>query len=66
MLLAAVEERGEIVLICRDGKPVAELKAPPPTFERLKPHPDLKPLWVATDFDPTAPATGDEWPEEHR
>lgn len=26
-LLAEVEERGEVVLICRNGKPVAELRA---------------------------------------
>lgn len=66
MLLAAVEEKGETVLICRDGKPVAELKAVPPTVDRLKTHPDLKPLWVAPDFDPAAPASEAEWPEEYR
>jgi antitoxin (DNA-binding transcriptional repressor) of toxin-antitoxin stability system len=67
-LLAAVEATGETVLICREGKPVAELKATVSAskVDRLKPHPDLKPLWVAPDFDPAAPATDDEWPEEYR
>ena len=65
-LLAAVEERGEVVVICRHGKPVAELRAvslrtvaPDP----LQTHPEL----VATIlYDPTEPASEDEWPSEHR
>ncbi|MDA1278092.1 MAG: type II toxin-antitoxin system Phd/YefM family antitoxin [Verrucomicrobia bacterium] len=67
-LLAAVEEKGETVVICREGKPVAELKAAAqhPKVDRLKPNPDLKPLWVAPDFDPAAPATENEWPEANR
>src|SRR5437763_13396892 len=28
-LLAAIEEKGEVVVICRNGKPVAEMKAAP-------------------------------------
>ena len=66
-LLAAVEEKGETVLICRNGKPVAELKSvSAPKLDRLKPHPDLKPLWVAPDFDAAAPVSEEEWPEEFR
>lgn len=60
-------EKGEHVLICRKGKPVAELRAPvSPALDRLAPHPDLKPLWVAPGFDPVAPASEDEWPAEAR
>ncbi len=67
-LLAAVEEKGETILICREGKPVAELKAASPraNADRLQTCPDLKPLWMAPDFDPTAPLSDDEWPEEYR
>jgi prevent-host-death family protein len=65
VLLKAVEEKGETVLICRNGKPVAELKSPAPQrVDRLKSHPDLKPVYVAPEFDPAAPATSEEWPEE--
>jgi prevent-host-death family protein len=66
-LLAAVEEKGESILICRSGKPVAELRpARAVKVNRLTAHPDLKPLWVAHDFDPTEPASEAEWPEEFR
>jgi antitoxin (DNA-binding transcriptional repressor) of toxin-antitoxin stability system len=65
-LLAAVEEKGETVLICRDGKPVAEWKsaADPAKVDRLKPNPDLKP--IAINYDPTEPLPKDEWPPEDR
>lgn len=66
-LLAAVESNGEVVLICRNGKPVAEMAQPRQTttaFDRLKPHPDLKPTFV--NYDPTEPLTDDEWPLESR
>ena len=60
-------ENGESVLICRKGKPVAEMRAPSiPTMDRLASHPDLTPLWVAPDFDPVAPASEDEWPTDAR
>jgi prevent-host-death family protein len=66
-LVKAVEEEDETVLICRQGQPVAELKAvAKPGLDRLKPHPDLKPLYVAPGFDPVAPLSEDEWPEENR
>jgi prevent-host-death family protein len=66
-LVKAAEEDGQVILICRQGQPVAELKAVQRTKRnRLKPHPDLKPLYVARDFDPVAPLTADEWPEDSR
>ena len=66
-LVLAVEEQGETVLICRNGRPAACLVAvAPPTRDRLAPHLDLKPQWVAPDFDPAEPATEAEWPEEFR
>jgi prevent-host-death family protein len=65
-LLAAVEEKGERVLICRNGKPIAELVQAEQKIEidRLKPFPKLKPTFIK--YDPTEPMTEDEWPSESR
>jgi prevent-host-death family protein len=40
-LLAEVQEKGEVILICRNGKPVAELRAVERTGRKrnLEPHP---------------------------
>ena len=60
-LVRAVEETSETVLICRHGKPVAELKSlPQQPFARLTPDPALKPLFI--NYDPTEPLAKDEWP----
>ncbi|MHC4473154.1 MAG: type II toxin-antitoxin system Phd/YefM family antitoxin [Planctomycetota bacterium] len=57
-LLAAVEERGEVVVICRNGKPVAELRALPRARDPLKTHPDLEKVEFRSD--PTAPLDLDD------
>jgi antitoxin (DNA-binding transcriptional repressor) of toxin-antitoxin stability system len=66
-LLTAVQERGEVVIICRNGKPVAELRQPstPVSLKRsrLTPNPALAGRIL---YDPTEPATEDDWPEELR
>ena len=65
-LLAAVEDRGEVVLICRHGKPVAELRAAHPRTggpDPLQTHPELAATIL---YDPTEPASEDEWPSECR
>ena len=65
-LLAAVEDQGEVVVICRHGRPVAELRA---TNDRtagpdpLQTHPELAATIL---YDPTEPASEDEWPSEFR
>ena len=68
-LLAAVEQKGETVLICRNGKPVAELTAPKaptaPLRSRLTPNPLLR-VTFAPGNDPTEPASEEEWPEDAR
>jgi len=64
-LLAAVEEKGEVVLICRNGKPIAEMKAVKAATSRLEPNPALK-VTFAPGFDPTEPAMEEDWPEENR
>ena len=65
-LLAAVEEQGEVVLICRHGKPIAELRAASAHLsapDPLKMHPELA---AAILYDPTELASEDEWPADAR
>ncbi len=65
-LVKAVEEANETVVICRQGQPVAELKAlAKPALDRLRPHPELK-VTFAPGYDPTEPLSEDEWPSEYR
>ncbi len=61
-LLKAVEEMGEIVQICRNGKPVAHLSRPPCAFQT---YPALKVVFTP-GFDPAEPLSEDEWPPENR
>ncbi|MHB1310351.1 MAG: type II toxin-antitoxin system Phd/YefM family antitoxin [Limisphaerales bacterium] len=64
-LVKAVEEDNETVIICRQGRPVAELKNVSMTrVDRLTPDPALKP--IAIHYDPTEPLTEEEWPSESR
>lgn len=60
-VLVEVEERGETFLICRNGKPVAEL-VPHAKKSRLTPHMALKRIRIK--YDVTEPLTPDEWPPE--
>lgn len=64
-LLQKIEDEGETVTICRNGKPVAQLSGiPKPTpMDRLKPNPALRPIIL---YDPLEPATEEEWPTEFR
>ncbi len=58
-LLAEVEERGEVVLICRNGKPVAELRAVQPRRGRTATRADLAALTLHDD--PVAPLDPADW-----
>jgi antitoxin (DNA-binding transcriptional repressor) of toxin-antitoxin stability system len=65
-LVNALHEKGETIVLCRSGHPVAELVKPrtrrgKTAFNRLKPQPDLKPLSIK--YDPTEPLNPDEWPD---
>jgi antitoxin (DNA-binding transcriptional repressor) of toxin-antitoxin stability system len=64
-LLAAVEQRGEIVVICRNGKPVAQMNAPDDA-SRVNPVKADPALHVLLHCDPTKPMTDEEWPSEAR
>ena len=66
-LLAEVEEHGEVIVIYRSGKPVAEIKAIQGSMigDRFTPDPALK-VTFAPGFNPVEPATEKDWPEENR
>ncbi|MDA1277407.1 MAG: type II toxin-antitoxin system Phd/YefM family antitoxin [Verrucomicrobia bacterium] len=65
-LLAAVEEKGETVVICRDGKPVAQMQAAKPKQRsRLEGDPSLR-VTLAPGYDPIEPLREDEIPPEYR
>ena len=62
-ILAHIEETGESFLVCRRGKPVAEL-VPHRKRGRLEPHPVMSRIKI--NYDPTETLTDDEWPEDAR
>jgi antitoxin (DNA-binding transcriptional repressor) of toxin-antitoxin stability system len=63
-LLAQVEKSGESIVICRDGKPVADLVPHRKMKRNLKPHPVLSKIKIM--YDPTEPMSEQEWPKEYR
>lgn len=66
-LVKAVEERNETVVLCRDGRAVAEIRrrvkkrAP----RNLTAEPRFR-VVMAPGYHPTEPLTDDEWPETVR
>jgi len=60
-VLAEIAEKGEKFLICRNGKPVADL-VPHVKKSRLTPHPVLKQIRIK--YHATEPLAADEWPSE--
>ncbi len=68
-LVRAVEEDGETVILCRNGKEVAAiqpLSAATQKVKRLhKPTLGLK-VKFAPGYDPTEGASEEEWPSEFR
>lgn len=63
-LLLSVEEKGEVVTLCRNGKPVARIVPIEAFPDPLKMHRELQGVKVC--YDPTEPLSSDEWPEEHK
>ncbi len=61
-LLAAVEERGEWVRICRNGKPVADLRPIQPANDPLRVNPRL--ARIKFHQDPSLPLRSEDWPDE--
>jgi antitoxin (DNA-binding transcriptional repressor) of toxin-antitoxin stability system len=66
-LVKAVEERNETVVLCRDGREVAEIRRRGRRRQRrnLTPDPRFR-VELARGFRPTEPLTQDEWPDELR
>jgi len=61
-LLAAVESEGEVVVICRNGKPIAELRrAKEDGRNPLRTDSEL--AGVVFHRDPTEPLDPEDWPE---
>ena len=63
-LLAKVESQNESVLICRNGKPVAELRKTAPIAHTGKLPPPNLAMAVNIHGDLTAPLGQDELPED--
>ena len=60
-VLMKIEKTGDSVVICRNGKPVAELRPykPRKDGQRLKVHPVMGKIRIG--YDPTEDLTEDEW-----
>jgi antitoxin (DNA-binding transcriptional repressor) of toxin-antitoxin stability system len=58
-----MEKTGESFVICRNGKPVADL-VPHKPKSRIKPHPGLSRIKVK--YDLVEPASKMEWPKRFR
>lgn len=58
-LLSQVEKKGDAVLICRNGKPGADLVPHRRIKRNIKPHPHLSKIKI--NYDPTKPLTPEEW-----
>jgi len=65
-LVKAVEERNETVVLCRDGRAVAEIRRRVRKRARsLTPDPRFR-VKLAPDYHPAEPLTDDEWPDTLR
>lgn len=64
-LVKAVEDRNEVVVVCRDGREVAEIRRRAKRRQVRNLTPDARfQVTFAAGYDPTEPLTNDEWPEE--
>jgi antitoxin (DNA-binding transcriptional repressor) of toxin-antitoxin stability system len=66
-LVRAVEERNETVVLCRDGREVAEIRrrARRRAVRDLTPDPRFR-VELAPGYHATEPLAEDEWPEDLR
>lgn len=63
-LLRLIEEKGERIMICRNGKPIAEICPITGTNDPFKQNPEL--TGIKFNEDPVLPLHEDDWPEEYR
>jgi antitoxin (DNA-binding transcriptional repressor) of toxin-antitoxin stability system len=66
-LVKAVEEKNEVVVLCRDGRAVAEIRprAKKRIVRQLKPDPKLH-IKYTKGYRPDEPLTETEWPSALR
>jgi antitoxin (DNA-binding transcriptional repressor) of toxin-antitoxin stability system len=66
-LVKAVEDRDEVVVLCRDGREVAEIRrrARRRQGRNLAPDPRFR-VEFARGYRPTEPLTDEEWPDDLR
>ena len=67
-LVKAVVEDGETVILCRNGKEVAEIRPyvrPKARRRNLVADPALRPR-LAPGYDPAEPLSEEQWPEDCR
>lgn len=66
-LVKAVEERNETVVLCRDGREVAEIRrrVKKPVARNLTPDPRFR-VELVPGYHPAEPLSDDEWPETLR
>jgi prevent-host-death family protein len=57
-IMAAIEKSGQGVVICRNGKPIADL-VPHKKKDRLRPNPFLSQIKIHGDL--TSPITEEDW-----
>lgn len=60
-LIAKLEKRGEVIQICRNGEPVAELRPIQLDKNPLLMNPRLK---VKIHEDPALPLDEEDWPDD--
>ena len=66
-LIARVEQTGEEIVICRNGKPVARLGPVDKKIgDPLAKHPELRGIRFVGDEEATAPIDPEFWPPEHQ
>ena len=66
-LVKAVEERNETIVLCRDGREVAEIRRRPRrrSSRTLAADPRFR-VEFAPGYSPAEPLSDDEWPERSR
>lgn len=65
-LVKAVEERNEVVVVCRDGTEVAEIRRVRRRHARSLTSDPRFSVEFAPGYSPTEPLDSDEWPEDLR
>ena len=63
-LLSKIENEGEVIIICRNGKPIAEMQPWKKTKSPLRQSAALKK--IVFEEDPALPLDDDEWPLSER